>query len=269
MRRGGRMGIRKPHVERHNAGLGAEPDQGRHEGYGPQARGQGGLRMTEDIEGEGARFPEQEQERQDDEGRSDMGHDEVEEPRIPDLSFLVLGHHEEIREQRHDFPHDQEEEPVVGEDDERHGEQKAVEEGPERANGGPTIELRHVTERIDRTGQADQGDGQHEKCGQRVETDRKAQIGDRGGNRSGQGFGRAQTGHAERNAEKTRRAGTGVARCPPHNMPAERGEEWTSRRYPVTPGTVMMTLVRRKTLTLEYQWTVEETVASLFYHFDA
>ena len=100
------MRVWQPDVERHNAGLGPESDQGREEGDGSEALGQGGVRMAEGIEGEGAGILEQDQERQDDEGRSDMGHDEVEESCIPNLGFLVLRHHQEVGEQGHDLPHD-------------------------------------------------------------------------------------------------------------------------------------------------------------------
>jgi hypothetical protein len=105
---------------------------------------------------------EEDQKGQDDERRSDMRHDEVEQSRITYLGLLVLRHHEEIGQQRHEFPHDQEEEPVVGNDHECHREEKPIEKRPKRCDRGAPIKFGHVADCIDRCGQANQRDGQHE-----------------------------------------------------------------------------------------------------------
>ena len=84
---------------------------------------------------------------------------------------------QEVGDQRHQLPGNEEAESIVRHYDDRHREQETAEEGAKRANGVPTIELGHVAERIDRSSQTNQRDGQHEKRRQGVEADRKAQIG--------------------------------------------------------------------------------------------
>ena len=45
---------------------------------------------------------------------------EIEKSRIAHVGLLMLRHHQEIGQQRHEFPDNQEEEPVVGDHNKRH-----------------------------------------------------------------------------------------------------------------------------------------------------
>ena len=117
----GRMRAGQPDMEGDDAGLGAKPDQRREKHQRPQGFGQELLRMSERLERERARSLKKAQKRQDDERGADVHHDQIEEARVPHVGLLMLRDDQEIRDQRHQFPDDQEEETIVGENDQRHG----------------------------------------------------------------------------------------------------------------------------------------------------
>jgi hypothetical protein len=55
-----------------------------------------------------------------------MSHDEIKQSGIAHVGLLVLGHHEEIGNQRHQLPGDEEKKSIVGKSDQCHRQQKAV-----------------------------------------------------------------------------------------------------------------------------------------------
>ncbi len=153
-------------MKRDNTGLRAETDQRHQKREGSHPFRQRMLRMPEGLECERPPCLKKDQEGHNDERGPDMGHDEVEQTRVAHVGFLVLRHHEEIGQQRHQFPDDEKEKAVVREHDEGHGTQKPIEERSKHRDRCAPIKMPYVANGIDRRGETGEGDGQHEECRQ-------------------------------------------------------------------------------------------------------
>jgi len=161
------VGRRKPDVQRHQAGFGAEADQGRDEEQ--RCRDGGNLQAALTWKQKGAGM-ETEQGKQQVECRyADMARNQIDDPGPANILITVFGHQEEIARQGHDLPGDQQQYSIGGDDHHCHGgRQQAVEKGDRRlgsAMGG----CRPVAIGIDRSAQENQEDRDQKKDRQRVE----------------------------------------------------------------------------------------------------
>ena len=114
------MGIRQPHVQGNDPGLCPEADQGCEKRHAPRRLRERLGQVSERLKRKASSLLVEHQERHDDEGCADVRHDEIEEPGVAGVRFLMLCDDEKVGHQRHDLPGDQEEESVVGQDHQRH-----------------------------------------------------------------------------------------------------------------------------------------------------
>ena len=136
---------------------------------------------------------------QDDEGRADVRHNQIKQPGVPDICLFMFRYDKEIRGQRHQFPDDQKEEPVVGKYDEGHREKKSVEERSQRAHRHPAVEMPQIAHAINGRGTPGQGYRQDEKRCKGIEPDRTGQQRNRRADREPHRFGGREAEQAQCN----------------------------------------------------------------------
>ena len=111
------MRLWQPHVQRQHAGLGAEPEQGEAEGdSGPERRE---LHCAHGIESVVAGAMQHAETKQYADG-ADVGDQQVEETRAPDLGLGVVAGDQEIGGQGHGFPEHHEGVSIVCQKHQRH-----------------------------------------------------------------------------------------------------------------------------------------------------
>ena len=122
-----RVGVRarQPDVQRHDARLQPEADEGEDE----DRDGEGAVRIERSLQVPVAAQAEERREHGEQAQRPDARRDQVDVAGLADLLVLVVRRDEQERRQRHDLPADQEQERVAGDHEQRHaGGQHAVEE---------------------------------------------------------------------------------------------------------------------------------------------
>ncbi len=225
MRRRRRMGVGQPDMQRHDPGFRPETDQCGEKDQGPHPFWQGLLRMTKGFKRERPGRLKQDQIGQDHKGGAHVRHDQVEEAGVADVRLLVLRDDQEVGDQRHQLPGNEEEESVVGDDHERHGEQEPVRQGCQRSHGDPAVEFLEIPHGIDGGGQSGEGDGQDKKGGERVEPDRKGEKGNGRGDRGRQRLRGNQPADPQGDADAACRTGADTAHQP-LRLRLSRDTEW-------------------------------------------
>jgi hypothetical protein len=168
-----RRGVRgrQPEVQRHDAGLEAEPDQGQREQQIPlRGRDRAGRRRFE-LQAAGRRLPAAEE--RDQEQRAGVRGGEVDPARGAHLGPPVLGRDQQECGERHDFPGDQEGDAIARElDPEQSGEQqsRARRHAPARRR---VRAVPPVAEVVDGGAGAQKAHRQYEDGRQRVEAERQ------------------------------------------------------------------------------------------------
>ncbi len=130
--RGGRVRLGQPDVERDEAGLGAEADDGEDEQQAGERRRC--LTKAHLVELQRPAGPSHEEEHGDQERRAQVGRDQVRPPRLADLVAAVLERHQEVRGDRHHLPGDEEEDAVAGGEDHRDAGDEQAGEEPDAAD---------------------------------------------------------------------------------------------------------------------------------------
>ena len=174
-RRGRRgMRFRQPHMQRHQAGLGAEAQQREQErGAGPEGREPGAAhRVERELPASALQHAEAEQ----DADRADVRHQEVEEASAADFRNAVLRRHQEVGAERHRLPRDHEEVRIVGEHHHGHAGKKDVVLQAQQPGRGAFAgaEVAGGKDRDARPGDAEQ---QQKEAGQRIQAQVEGQIG--------------------------------------------------------------------------------------------
>ena len=135
VRRGGGVGLGQPDVQRDDAGLGAEPDQGEEERRCRRGRGEAAeAREVESGSGEGRiGVRSEEREEGEEEPRPDLGCHEVRDAGTAVLLVGVLEGDEVPGDEGHGLPRGEERDRVAGEQDQHHAGSQQVVKQPRRA----------------------------------------------------------------------------------------------------------------------------------------
>jgi hypothetical protein len=168
------MGLGQPDVQRHQAGLGAEAEEGQEKrGRGPE---RGHLGIAHVVEGICALAALQDAEAEQQGDRTDVGDQQVEEAGAADVGDLVVGGDQEIGGQGHDFPSDHEGVGIISEQHQRHARQEQV--IPERQQAGLVIgHAAEITHGVDRYPQRRRAEQEQEEAGKRVQAQMEGQVG--------------------------------------------------------------------------------------------
>ncbi len=132
VRGGGGMRRREPDVEREDARLQAEAEEGEDEERRPRVAPRDSGRERDELRRAGERAEEGEEAEEDE--RRDVRREEVEAPRVARLARLPVGRDEEEGRERHHLPRGEEEDEVPRDEDEgdRPGREAEEEAGPRR-----------------------------------------------------------------------------------------------------------------------------------------
>ena len=161
-----RVRFRQPDVQRQEAGLGAEAEDGEQEGHARPGAG----RVEGAHRGEGviALRPGQHAEGEQDGDRADVRDQQVEVAGAADFGVAVLGDDEEVRGQRHRLPGDHEGVAVVGDEDADHAREEEVVEQAVQAGRGAFARAK-VAGGVDRDAGASGAEEQQEEGRERVD----------------------------------------------------------------------------------------------------
>ncbi len=203
-RRSGGVRFGKPHVQRQDAGLGAEAEEREEKrGRSPERR-----QVLRAHVGKGvvARVRLQHAEAQQDGDRADVRDQQVEVARALDFGNAMVGRHEEERRQRHHLPVHHERVGVVRKQHQRHRREEDVVLQADQPGRG-ALALAKVPAREDRDTGARHAQQHEEECRERIE----AQV-------------ERQAGKADREHRDLRRIGQGRQRQPGEHEAHERGK---------------------------------------------
>ena len=168
--RRGRVGERQPHVQRHEARLGAGADQREREDDGGDARRR--RRVADRVERVAAGRARQQTEREQQRERAEARHQQVDVAGRRVAGPAMVRHHERPRRERHELPREEEREGVVGEHDEVHAGEEG---GEERQHARGRFLVPAVAEAVQARRRAAEIDHQQEERRQRIEPEMGAQ----------------------------------------------------------------------------------------------
>ena len=174
MRRRGRMRARQPDVQRHDAGFRSEGGESKREHRAARRRRQRRCARTEVDKRRRARSRRHDQKHRQQQHETKMRHGRVPEAGRARVARLVLGHHEEVRRNRHQLPRKQECEHVRRARHEAHAEEERIEHQTEEAERSSSVVVGGVREAVDRGEQTDAADEREEERAERVELNRDA-----------------------------------------------------------------------------------------------
>ena len=126
------------------------------------------------AEGRRSRTRREEQEGREDERQPAMRHGEVPAARENRVRLARLGHDEEIRRERHAFPHQEEGQHIAGAGDQAHGEQEEIQHCAEEPQRVPALVGLRVRGAVDAAGNGDESDQGQEQGAQRVKPEVEA-----------------------------------------------------------------------------------------------
>ena len=161
------MRARQPDMQRYDAGFRPERQQGEDEHARTCARRQrrrAGAQVGKRRRIDGRRHQQEHRQQQ---HVTRVGHRDVPVTRLPRLHVIALGHHEEVRRQRHELPGEEEAEHIRGAGDQAHAGQEAVEHHAEQAKRIAAFVRRGVGHTVKGRWQAHSG---HERQEHRPET---------------------------------------------------------------------------------------------------
>ena len=92
-----------------------------------------------------------------------MGHDQIKNAGPPGVLFFMFKDHQKIRDERHQFPEDEEIKGVPDRDDQDQGQEEEVVEKPEEADA-LFFEFLRVADRKEGGGDGKEGNHEDEKC---------------------------------------------------------------------------------------------------------
>ena len=170
--RSARMGGRKPHVERHHAGLDAKGDEGQKEQHAPRPEPDASRRDGRQLEGPGESVQRGEHREQHEEARVGCG--QVHPSRLAHLGSAVFGRHQKECGQRHHLERHQEQHGVSRDEERGHRSGQEPEKDPNASRALGMRLLGPVADPVDPGERRNQESGEQEGRADPVDGDQKA-----------------------------------------------------------------------------------------------
>ena len=172
-----RVGAGKPDVERDDPRLGPEAQDRQEEHHVAGRRRERGRRHAEIGKGGRGRARREEQEGREHERQPAVSHGQVPGAGLDRVRFVGVRHDEEVRGERHPFPHQEERQHVAGAGNQAHGEEEEIEHGAEEPQRVAAVVRLGVAGAVETARHGDESDERQEERAQGIQPERET-VGD-------------------------------------------------------------------------------------------